>query len=52
MIGVGIVGEYIGRIYLESKHRPRYVFRDVITHKQISTASPFVREEGRHHGEV
>ncbi len=24
LLGIGIVGEYIGKIYLESKHRPRY----------------------------
>ena len=24
MLSIGIVGEYIGKIYLESKHRPRY----------------------------
>ncbi|MEN5302150.1 glycosyltransferase family 2 protein [Pseudomonas sp. TWI628] len=27
LIGIGVLGEYIGRIYLESKHRPRYVIR-------------------------
>ena len=24
MLSIGVVGEYIGKIYLESKHRPRY----------------------------
>lgn len=27
LISVGILGEYIGRIYMESKHRPLYVVR-------------------------
>lgn len=27
LIGIGVLGEYIGRIYLESKRRPRYVLR-------------------------
>jgi hypothetical protein len=30
LIGIGILGEYIGRIYMESKHRPRYVIKDII----------------------
>lgn len=25
LLSVGIVGEYVGKIYLESKHRPRYI---------------------------
>lgn len=29
LIGIGVLGEYIGRIYMESKHRPRYVIREV-----------------------
>lgn len=29
LIGIGILGEYIGRIYMESKHRPRYVIKEI-----------------------
>ena len=30
MFSIGIVGEYIGKIYLESKRRPRYIIKDFL----------------------
>jgi len=34
LIGIGILGEYVGRIYMETKHRPRYVIKDILSMKR------------------
>ena len=28
LICLGVIGQYIGKIYMESKHRPRYIISD------------------------
>lgn len=43
MVGLGIVGEYIGRIYQEVRGRPRYLVRQVYG----ETGAPLRLEDGR-----
>lgn len=33
LLSLGIIGEYIGKIYAESKHRPRYYIESILTPK-------------------
>lgn len=30
LLSLGVIGEYIGKIYLETKERPRYIIEQVI----------------------
>jgi len=30
LLAIGIIGEYIGKIYLETKDRPRYIYEDIL----------------------
>jgi glycosyltransferase involved in cell wall biosynthesis len=32
LLAIGIIGEYIGKIYLEAKHRPRYIIEQTLIH--------------------
>ena len=34
LFSIGLVGEYIGKIYLETKHRPRYNIEEILIHNE------------------
>ena len=41
LLVLGILGEYLGRLYEQSKNRPLFVIRDIVrSHREISAASP------------
>ncbi len=36
LLSVGVIGEYIGKIYLETKHRPKFIIDEFIRHETAS----------------
>lgn len=34
LLAIGVVGEYIGKIYLETKQRPRYIVEEYLSHDE------------------
>ena len=49
LIVVGILGEYVGRLYMQSKQRPIFVIEDVLRALPVTPATPN-REEVERHG--
>ncbi|MCH8683771.1 glycosyltransferase family 2 protein [Pedomonas mirosovicensis] len=40
MVMLGLLGEYIGRIYVQSKARPLFIIQDVVSHQAAPMAVP------------
>lgn len=35
LLSIGVIGEYIGKIYMETKERPRFIIRDILDDKIV-----------------
>jgi hypothetical protein len=45
MICLGVMGEYIGKIYLETKRRPRFIIETALLEKRAESPATTDREE-------
>lgn len=47
LFGLGIIGEYIARTYVEAKHRPIYIARQILDYKDKNSAPPEQPDEAK-----
>jgi polyisoprenyl-phosphate glycosyltransferase len=41
LLSLGLIGEYIGRMYLKINHKPQYVIKEIITNEKINPDEEF-----------
>jgi polyisoprenyl-phosphate glycosyltransferase len=47
LLMLGVFGEYLGRMYIESKHRPLFVVREIAANRTMDAANPVHRMNDR-----
>ncbi len=48
LFGIGLVGEYVGRIYLQVRARPRYVVQTILQSEEIAASVKHLQTENKH----
>lgn len=38
LLGIGVIGEYVGKTYMETKHRPRYIISEKTWEEEVKNA--------------
>jgi dolichol-phosphate mannosyltransferase len=47
LFSLAIIGEYLGRVYMEIKHRPLFIIREIVTAPEVQQAPAAVEELAR-----
>jgi undecaprenyl-phosphate 4-deoxy-4-formamido-L-arabinose transferase len=47
LFGIGLLGEYVGRIYQQVRHRPRFIVQAILEKNDSETIKPTISEFAR-----